>query len=125
VVEGSLRRRGTAAHGDRQRLRELVTEACAGLADAIGSGPRTVLLTRPGILARYGRLAELLRRLRERTELRMDSPRALHGLWCLIPIAGTHEGPVLDGQALPVVEPRDWLEIPSSWLPLGTLGSAS
>ncbi len=75
---------------------------------ALGSTAGTVLLTHPGLLARYDALA-CLERLRERSG-------CAFGAWVLVPTGDPTARPSLDGHALPVVGPGDWAPIPESWV---------
>jgi len=72
------------------------------------SSAGTVLLTHPGLLARYDALA-FLERLRERCG------RGL-GAWVLVPTGDPTARPVLDGRALPVLGPNDWVAVPEAWV---------
>ncbi|MBF0261191.1 MAG: BREX system serine/threonine kinase PglW [Magnetococcales bacterium] len=71
----------------------------------------TVLLTDPGLLARYGRM-DLISRLQEQT-LR---PEGLFGLWMLIPSDDQNAGPCINGAAVPVMTPGQWARIPDGWI---------
>lgn len=100
---------------DWTNLQTVVRQATRGLADQIGSGGRTVLLTHLGILARYG-LLDVLERLRERTQLRPEQPHALHGVLLLVATEGLQEQPVLDGQPIPVLSKAAWCDVPEPWI---------
>jgi hypothetical protein len=70
-----------------------------------------LLLTYPGLLARYDALA-LLEHLRDRAGHR-DGP---HGVWLLVPSEDGEGMPVVDGKPVPVVTPGEWARIPDPWL---------
>jgi hypothetical protein len=75
------------------------------------SRPGTLLVTRVGLLARYGRL-DLLEQLRAHvTHPGNDGP---HGVWIL---TGGQPCvlPAVDGVAVPVVTPGEWVSIPATW----------
>ncbi|MEO5354349.1 MAG: BREX system serine/threonine kinase PglW [Magnetococcus sp. XQGC-1] len=71
----------------------------------------TLLLTDPGLLARYGRM-DLISRLQEQT-LR---PEGLFGLWMLIPADDQNAGPSINGESVPVITPGQWARIPDGWI---------
>ena len=77
---------------------------------------RTIVLDRVGLLARYGRM-DVIERLRDRVGARSESTR-LHGLWVVVPAEGEHpEGPPkIDGVALPVLTPAQWVVVRKDWL---------
>ena len=69
---------------------------------------RTILLTYPGLLARYDQMP-LLERLREKVGRRDGIP----GVWLLIP--GDHQA-MLDGKAIPILSPGQRTRIPETWI---------
>ena len=69
---------------------------------------KTILLTYPGLLARYDQMS-LLANLREKVG-RKDG---IAGLWLLIP--GDTQ-PVLDGKAIPIISPGQRTRIPETWI---------
>jgi len=100
---------------DWTNLQTVVRQAAKDLGDQIGNGDRTVLLSHLGILARYG-LLDVLERLRERTQLRPEQSRALHGVLVLVATEGIQEQPVLDGYPIPVLSRAAWTDVPESWI---------
>lgn len=74
----------------------------------LASSAGTVLLTRPGLLARYDTLA-FLERLRERTGHDF-------GAWVLVPTDDPSARPSLDRRVLPVMGPGDWMPVPEGWV---------
>jgi serine/threonine protein kinase len=101
---------------DWQNLLLLVRRALAALEPELAAVGRTLVLTYPGLLARYGQM-DALERLRDRVG-RRPGPGApmLHGLWVLIPASDVSALPVLDDQAIPVIGPSQWARLTSAWL---------
>lgn len=97
---------------DWNRLQTLVRCAVDTLPGALAAPSDTVLLTQPGLLARYDRL-EVLDRLRDEIG-RTGSP--VHGLWVLVPCDDQHVFPTLHQRPLRVTSAAQWARIPSSWL---------
>jgi hypothetical protein len=94
--------------GNLQRVvREVLLRVKAELAEA----ERHVLLTNPGLLARYDQMG-LLNDLREAS----GRPEGPPGLWVLIPGDGQQQRPLLDGQPVPVFTSAQWARIPDLWL---------
>jgi hypothetical protein len=79
--------------------------------DELARSPRHVLLTNPGLLARYGQM-ELLGELQQET----GRPGGPPGLWVLIPSDGQQQRPTLDGQPVPVFTTAQWARVPDVWL---------
>lgn len=101
---------------DGQNLRRLVHEAVGGLAENLGSPGRVLLLTHPGLLARYGELG-LIAVLKERIGTpRPEGPPRLHGLWVLTACDAQDERPSVDGTAIPVLTRAEWARIPDAWV---------
>ena len=101
---------------DGRNLQFLVTEAVKRLTEELGTNDKTLVLTRPGMLARYGKL-DLISQLRERVGQRTGSDAPdLHGLWVLVPTPDYQSMPTVDGQAIPVITPGEWARIPRDWL---------
>lgn len=96
---------------DWGNLMALVKLATPRVETQITAERGTVLLTDPGLLARYGRM-DLISRLQEQT-LR---PEGLFGLWMLIPSDDQNEGPAIHGEAVPVITPGQWARIPDGWI---------
>jgi hypothetical protein len=72
---------------------------------------RPLLLTYPGLLARYGQL-DLLQRLRDAAGRRDGMP----AIWVLVGADGQHEAPVIDGKPVPVVTRSEWARVPDAWI---------
>jgi len=75
-----------------------------------------VLLTRPGLLARYGLLDGLVDRLRDRTTITVDPNQSLRTFWLLVAADDPAAKPVVDGAVVPVQTPTQWLPLPEPWL---------
>jgi len=86
----------------------LVNRAMPIVEQQLSTATRTILLTYPGLLARYDQMP-LLERLREKVG-RSDG---IPGLWMLIP--GDSQ-PLLDGKAIPIISPGQRSRIPETWL---------
>jgi serine/threonine protein kinase len=74
----------------------------------LATATKTILLTYPGLLARYDQMP-LLERLREKVGRRDGIP----GVWILIP--GDHQA-MLDGKAIPILSPGQRTRIPETWI---------
>ena len=86
----------------------LVNRAMPAIEQQLQSSPRTILLTYPGLLARYEQMS-LLTTLRDKVGRKDGIP----GLWMLIP--GDTQ-PLLDGKAIPIISPGQRTRIPESWI---------
>lgn len=109
----------TDAEGpDGPRWPRLLTVARAR-ADAIRGellhGPAHVLLTHPGLMARYDLLG-VLDDLRERTTRIADNGQTLKTFWVLIPADDPHANPSLGGRAVPITAATEHLALPDVWL---------
>ena len=96
---------------ERRRLDQLVRRAVPGLAREIASSDEPLLLTRPGLLARYGQL-DVLADVQEACQ---RGEAAAARLLC-IAADGTVNMPVVDGRALPVVFAAAWMRPGRAWL---------
>jgi len=101
---------------DWRNLLVLVGRALAALEQEWSEADRTLLVTRPGLLARYDRV-DVIQRLADRVG-RRPAPGAvmLHGLWVLVASDDVSPLPVLDGHAIPVIGPSQWAHVPAAWL---------
>lgn len=110
-----------ATHPNAQNLRRFAREALATVERELVERPlpervRTVLLTRVGLLARYGEIG-LIERLRERAARRpAPGERQPPGTWVLVATESPSAAPWLDGEAIPVPAPGLWARIPEAWL---------
>lgn len=103
-----------AGSADHQNLRRLVAEALPDLEAEITARSGTVLLTYPGLLARYDRL-DLLERLRDRLATPAASNTGLKGLWVLYASDAQSTAPRIDGKAVPVLTTNEYATLPSGW----------
>jgi hypothetical protein len=105
---------------DWKNLVLLAQRAAQGLADAIGAAAggslRPALVTRVGVLNRYGLFAAFVERLRERTTMRPGRDGALHAAWLLIATNGDGGRPTLDGAPVPVIDSTGWADVPRAWI---------
>ncbi|HZN37428.1 MAG TPA: hypothetical protein VFD82_01420, partial [Planctomycetota bacterium] len=101
---------------DWRNLLLLAQRAVVGLLDGVGKDGRTVLVTRLGILQRYGLLQGVVERLRERTHLQPGKQGALHGAWLLVATHSNNEKPTLDGEPIPVIDRAGWADVPGAWI---------
>ena len=101
---------------DWRNLLLLAQRAAAALFEGVGKNGRTVLVTRLGILHRYGLLQPVVERLRERTHLKPGTDGALHGAWLLIATHGNSDKPTLDGEPIPVINRAGWADVPPAWI---------
>jgi serine/threonine protein kinase len=101
---------------DWQNLLVLVRRALAAFESELAAAERTVLLTHPGLLARYDQVG-FLERLRDRVGRRPEPGAVpLHGLWVLVPSDDAGTLPVLDGRAVPVIGPSQWARLTRTWV---------
>jgi Bacterial RNA polymerase, alpha chain C terminal domain len=104
----SADRPGSKDWGNLQRV---VKAVLPRVKDELAQAPRHVLLTNPGLLARYGQM-DLLGELQQEA----GRPGGPPGLWVLIPSDGQQQRPMLDGQPVPVVTTAQWARVPDVWL---------
>lgn len=96
---------------DWPKLLFLAQKAAAALEAEIRGQSQALLLTRPGLLVRYGAL-DLLSRLAAHA----GSPGGPPAIWLLFPGDDQQPFPVIDGQALPVTTANQWTWINQAWL---------
>lgn len=99
------------ASADWSRLTTLVARAMPAIEAEIVTTAGTVLLEHVGLLARYEQLG-LVDRLRAATM----GEQPIRGAWLLLPASDQEERPTLDGAAIPVLTPNEWVRIPRPWL---------
>jgi serine/threonine protein kinase len=97
---------------DWRKLNILVSRCIPIIEQQLSESTKTILLTYPGLLARYDRL-DLLESLRDRVGI---PGGALHGLWVLLPANDRDALPGLDGKPLPVIGSGQWARIPEAWI---------
>jgi len=99
------------ASRDWGNLQRVVRSALPRVKVELAESRRHVLLTNPGLLARYGQI-DLLGELAQST----GRPGGPPGLWILIPSDGQQQKPTLDGQPVPLFTSAQWARIPELWL---------
>lgn len=104
---------------DALHLRRFAAQALEPVEADLARRPRTVLLTRTGLLARYGQM-DLVERLRDGVSRRPAAGEAAPpGVWLLIPAEGSATGPEIDGATVLVPTPAQWARIPKTWIQNG------
>lgn len=78
-------------------------------------GAEQVVLTHPGLLARYDLLG-LLDELRERTTRLAADGQSLRTLWVLVPTDDPNASPAISGRAVPITTATEHLPLPDVWL---------
>ncbi len=97
---------------DWRNLQILVSRCMPIVEQQLSESEKTVLLTYPGLLARYGRL-DFLEKLRDR----VGTPQSrLHGLWLLLPSDDQSALPMLNGKPVPIISSGQWAHIPEAWI---------
>jgi hypothetical protein len=96
---------------DAQNLRRLVKEALKPLATKLHASKTPLLLTNPGLLARYDQI-NLLTDLRDAAGTTSGPP----GVWVLVPTGsfGTH--PSIDGAVVPIIGSHQTLILDKAWI---------
>lgn len=110
VVSADAAKPGTT---DAQNLRRLVKESLKPLATRLRSSPAPLLLTNPGLLARYDHIS-LLTDLRDAAGTVSGPP----GVWVLVPTGSFGSHPTIDGAAIPIIGSHQTLVLPRSWIAL-------
>lgn len=103
---------GGPTGSDWSKLQRVLDREFVGLADDLFANSGTVVLHSLGLLARYDRV-NTIAEWRERLHARTD---ALQGLWLLIPGADNAAAPMLGTDAVPILGPGEWSQIPTTWL---------
>ncbi len=108
-----VRQADAAPPGSRDwlNLLRLVGEAMPAAEAELLSGSGPIPLTCPGLLARYDQVG-WLNRLAARAGKTGDPP----AIWVLVAGDATSARPVLDGQAIPVLDSSQYAQVPESWL---------
>jgi len=96
-------------HPDRQLVDDVVRQAALDVVDGLARGARPVLLTDAALLARH-RCVELL------APLAAFGPERSQAVFLLVPQETSQHTPTLDGAAVPVSSPNQWLPLPTAWL---------
>lgn len=105
---------------DWRRLQAAVSAAIDRMLKEVCGARQPLLLHRPGLLARYDRLKDVIEALRHGIEGEPGSAAPPDGapsfVWLLVPSDDMHLGPRLDGKAVPVLTPAYWRRVPERWL---------
>jgi hypothetical protein len=96
---------------DWQNLLRLVGEAMPTAEAELLAGSGPILLTCPGLLARYDQV-DWLTWLAARAGKTGDPP----AIWVLVARDGLSSRPVLDGKTIPVLDSSQYAHMPESWL---------
>jgi hypothetical protein len=95
---------------DFRNLVRLAAKAAPAVYDEVLALRTPALLTRPGLLARYG-LTEMLEKLAQTSGASGGPP----SLWLLVPQPGP-ERPRIDGHVLGVISAANWARLTDRWL---------
>lgn len=98
----------TPGEGDWNKLMLLVGRAMPLVEAELLQATQTILLTYPGLLARYDQMT-LLERLREK----VGRDEGIPGLWLLLPNA---QQAMIDNQAVPLLSPGQRAKVTYEWL---------
>jgi serine/threonine protein kinase len=94
-----------------QKLLTLVGRAVPEVERRLAQADRAMLLSYPGLLARYNQLGVL-----QRLQQSAGRPGGPPAVLVLIAADGQHQLPIIDGQALPVISGSQWLPVPGAWV---------
>jgi serine/threonine protein kinase len=97
------------------RLLTVVRDALGPVRAELLNGPDHLLLTYPGLLARYDALG-LLDELRERVTRQPEPGQILRTLWVLVPADDPAALPTMQGKAIPVASSAEHFALPDAWL---------
>lgn len=112
------------ASRDATNLQRLVDRALPQVEKQLLGHEGSMLLTQPGLLARWDRLG-LLERLRDVLARPPEDDRALTALWVLIPGDEQSDLPRLEGKTLPVIGRSEWVRVTRPWLQRNQTESAA
>jgi hypothetical protein len=95
---------------DWRRLLQLAVRAGQRVASQLVGRTTPILLTEPGLVARYGLMSLV-------TELQAQSGRAGKTPATLLLVATSNaSNPAIDGVTLPVPTPAHWARVPEGWV---------
>ena len=97
--------------GDWRTLLMLVGRAIPEVERRLAQADRPLLLSYPGLLARYEQLGVL-----QRLQQSAGRPGGPPAVLVLVAADGQHQLPMIDGQALPVISSNQWLPVPGAWI---------
>lgn len=102
---------------DWQNLQRLVARVLPAMADEIRQSGQPVLLTEPGLLARYELVTTWLNDLRQQLGNTAEDGIIPHALLLLVAADAQKDGATIDGITVPRgAGTREWARIPSVWL---------
>lgn len=96
---------------DWRTLLMLVGRAIPEVETRLEKAGKALLLSYPGLLARYEQLG-VLQRLQQSAGRSGGPPAVL----VLVAADGQHQLPMIDGHALPVISSNQWLPVPAAWV---------
>jgi hypothetical protein len=96
---------------DWRTLLRLVKSAIPEVERRLAQADRPLLLSYPGLLARYEQLGVL-----QRLQQSAGRPGGPPAVLVLVVADGQHQLPMIDGQALPVISSNQWLPVPEAWV---------
>ncbi|MGM8930215.1 BREX system serine/threonine kinase PglW [Salinicola halophyticus] len=111
---------------DWQNLQRLVARVLPAMADEIRQTGQPVLLTEPGLMARYDLVTTWLNELRQHLETSADDKETAYALLLLIAADAQQDGATIDGVTVPRgAGTREWARIPSVWLEADAMASVA
>jgi hypothetical protein len=96
---------------DWERLQLLVSRIMPGIRTTLKDSRQTILLTNPGLFARYDQL-DLFQEIRAS----VGTPQGPHGLWMIIPSHGPGTQPMLNQKAIPITNPAQFEILNEAWI---------
>lgn len=96
---------------DWERLQLLVSRIMPGIKTTLKNSRQTILLTNPGLFARYNQL-DLFQEIRAS----VGTPQGPHGLWMIIPSHGPGTQPMLNQKAIPITNPAQFEILNEAWI---------
>ncbi|MCE7517129.1 BREX system serine/threonine kinase PglW [Halomonas titanicae] len=111
---------------DWQNLQRLVARVLPTIADEIRQCGKPVLITDPGLIARYELVTTWLKDLRQQLVISTGDGANTHALLLLIAADAQHDGATIDGVTVPRgAGTSEWTRIPSVWLESDTVASVA
>ena len=108
VLSADAAKSGTT---DASNLRRLVKEAIRPLAARLMASTKPLLITNPGMLARYDQVT-LLDTLRDASGTKTGPP----GVWILVPTTSFGSHPAIDGVAVPIIGSHQTMVLTRQWI---------
>ena len=102
---------------DWQNLQRLVARVLPAMAEEIRQAGQPVLITEPGLMARYELVTTWLNELRQQLVTSAEDGATTHALLVLIAADDQQDGATIDDVTVPRgAGTREWARIPSVWL---------